>query len=128
MPKSRDHISPWQPTSEDDFRNQKDLESLETVPCTDGWTYNLTGLFTSAVTDVGNSEFKLISWLWKILSTEQFDWVCEDDWKGPFTQSVAFLGAVFGGFIFGAISDYYGRYREGWLIYLVVGRNFFFIF
>ena len=46
----------------------------------------------------------------KTFPTIQFDWVCEDDWKGPFTQSVAFLGAVFGGFIFGAISDYYGRY------------------
>ena len=55
VPKIRDHIFPWQPTSEDDFGNQKDLESSETVPCTDGWTYNLTGLFTSAVTDVGNS-------------------------------------------------------------------------
>ena len=36
--------------------------------------------------------------------------MCEDDWKGPFTQSVAYFGAVFGSFIFGAISDYYGRH------------------
>ncbi len=38
------------------------------------------------------------------------DWVCEDEWRGPFTQSMAFLGAVFGATVFGKMADKYGRY------------------
>ena len=29
------------------------------------------------------------------------DWVCDEAWKGPFTQSMAFLGAVLGALVFG---------------------------
>ena len=98
-----------QPQSEDDLFIQEDLDSLKTIPCIDGWTYNLTGLFKSAVTEASESVLNLTSVLMPI-SQKQFDWVCEDDWKGPFTQSVAYFGAVFGGIIFGFISDYYGRF------------------
>ena len=31
----------------------------------------------------------------------QMDWVCGDAWRGPFTQSMAFLGAVVGALVFG---------------------------
>ena len=53
--KSSPLISIAQPKLEDDFSTKEDLESMETVPCTNGWTYNLTGLFTSAVTEVGET-------------------------------------------------------------------------
>ena len=39
------------------------------------------------------------------------DWVCGDAWRGPFTQSVAFLGAVVGALVFGSMADYFGRYK-----------------
>ena len=38
------------------------------------------------------------------------DWVCNDAWRGPFTQSMAFLGAVVGALVFGSMADYFGRY------------------
>ena len=38
------------------------------------------------------------------------NWVCDDAWKGPFTQSAAFLGAVVGALVFGSMADYLGRY------------------
>ena len=50
-----------QPTSEDNLFIQEALDSLKTIPCIDGWTYNLTGLFTSAVTEASDSVLNLIS-------------------------------------------------------------------
>ena len=38
------------------------------------------------------------------------DWVCDDAWRGPFTQTMFFLGAFFGCLIFGIVSDKLGRY------------------
>ena len=38
------------------------------------------------------------------------DWVCDDAWRGPFTQTMYFLGALFGSLIFGIVSDKLGRY------------------
>ena len=37
------------------------------------------------------------------------DWVCDDAWKGPFTQSVYFFGSAIGSFMFGILSDLWGR-------------------
>ena len=40
----------------------------------------------------------------------QMDWVCDNAWRGPFTQTMFFLGALFGNLIFGIVSDKLGRY------------------
>jgi MFS family permease len=37
------------------------------------------------------------------------DWVCDDAWKGPFTQAAFMMGSVVGCFIFGVASDKFGR-------------------
>jgi MFS family permease len=37
------------------------------------------------------------------------DWVCDDAWKGPFTQAVFTMGSVVGCLIFGVASDKFGR-------------------
>ena len=38
------------------------------------------------------------------------DWVCNDAWRGPFTQTIFSIGALFGCLIFGFLSDKFGRY------------------
>ena len=38
------------------------------------------------------------------------NWVCEDDWKAPLSQSMFFTGAIIGCFLFGWTSDTFGRY------------------
>ena len=38
------------------------------------------------------------------------NWVCEDAWKAPFSQSMFFTGAIIGCFFFGWTSDTFGRY------------------
>ena len=38
------------------------------------------------------------------------DWVCDDAWRGPFTQTIFFLGSFFGSLFFGIVSDKLGRY------------------
>ena len=38
------------------------------------------------------------------------DWVCDDAWRGPFTQAMFFLGAFFGSLVFGVVADRFGRY------------------
>ena len=45
----------------------------------------------------------------------QMDWVCGDAWRGPFTQSMAFLGAVVGALVFGSMADHFGRYPKNHL-------------
>ncbi|TRY75750.1 hypothetical protein TCAL_00766 [Tigriopus californicus] len=62
---------------------------FEKIPCSHGWYYNTTGLFTSVITDM--------------------DWVCDDAWKGPFSQSMFSIGALFGTLLFGYMADTYGR-------------------
>ncbi len=36
--------------------------------------------------------------------------MCDDAWKGPFTQAIFFVGAAIGTLAFGYIGDTYGRY------------------
>lgn len=39
----------------------------------------------------------------------QFDWVCENAYLPTLSQSIFFVGAIFGGLLFGWIADRYGR-------------------
>jgi MFS family permease len=39
----------------------------------------------------------------------QFDWVCDDAWKGPFSQTLFMLGSAVGCLSFGVASDRFGR-------------------
>ncbi|XP_067899873.1 organic cation/carnitine transporter 2-like isoform X2 [Heterodontus francisci] len=41
--------------------------------------------------------------------TEPWDLVCNNDWKGPFSMSVFFVGVLIGSFISGQLSDRFGR-------------------
>ncbi|KAL1780233.1 solute carrier family 22 member 5, partial [Sigmodon hispidus] len=42
-------------------------------------------------------------------SCPEWDLVCKDDWKGPFTISLFFVGVLLGSFISGQLSDRFGR-------------------
>ncbi|XP_078071222.1 organic cation/carnitine transporter 2-like isoform X2 [Mustelus asterias] len=61
----------------------------ETEHCVDGWVYSKDRYIATIVSE--------------------WDLVCENNWKGPFTMSVIFLGMTSGAFISGHISDRYGR-------------------
>ncbi|XP_078418029.1 organic cation/carnitine transporter 2-like [Cetorhinus maximus] len=61
----------------------------ETEHCVDGWVYSKDRYVSTIVSE--------------------WDLVCENNWKGPFTMSVIFLGMTSGAFISGHISDRYGR-------------------
>ncbi|CAL4059779.1 unnamed protein product [Meganyctiphanes norvegica] len=41
--------------------------------------------------------------------TSELNWVCDEDWKPSFAQSLFFVGSVFGCQIFGYMADKYGR-------------------
>jgi MFS family permease len=56
-----------------------------------GWNYNTTDLFTTAVTDM--------------------NWVCDDGWRAPFTQTIYALGSFIGCCMFGFATDYMGRFK-----------------
>lgn len=38
------------------------------------------------------------------------NWVCQDAWKAPLTQSMFYTGAIIGCIFYGWVSDAYGRY------------------
>ncbi|XP_033955581.1 organic cation/carnitine transporter 2-like isoform X3 [Pseudochaenichthys georgianus] len=65
------------------------LTDLEQEGCVDGWSYSK---------DIYQST--LVS---------EFDLVCSDQWKPPFTSTAFFLGFLVGSFISGQLSDRFGR-------------------
>ncbi|XP_068816181.1 organic cation/carnitine transporter 2 isoform X2 [Struthio camelus] len=73
-----------------------DLEALEQERCLDGWEYS-RDVYRSTIV----SEWNL---------------VCDDDWKGPFSTSLFFVGVLFGSFISGQLSDKVIPESPRWLI------------
>ncbi|XP_048382637.1 organic cation/carnitine transporter 2-like isoform X1 [Stegostoma tigrinum] len=75
------------------FKTQPQDGLNDTAPktegCVDGWVYSKDRYISTIVSE--------------------WDLVCENNWKGPFTMSVTFLGMTSGAFISGHISDRYGR-------------------
>ncbi|XP_030621385.1 solute carrier family 22 member 5-like [Chanos chanos] len=61
----------------------------ETESCLDGWDFSKERYISTIVTE------------WNL--------VCDDAWKAPFTVTVFFFGVLIGSFISGVISDRYGR-------------------
>ncbi|KAI4813850.1 hypothetical protein KUCAC02_003072 [Chaenocephalus aceratus] len=62
---------------------------LEQEGCVDGWSYS-KDIYQSTV-------------------VSEFDLVCSDEWKQPFTATVYFIGVLFGSFFSGQLSDRFGR-------------------
>ncbi|XP_067899126.1 organic cation/carnitine transporter 2-like [Heterodontus francisci] len=65
------------------------MSEVEQEPCLDGWEYSKDQYISTIVSE--------------------WDLVCDNDWKGPFSMSVFFLGVVVGTFITGQLSDRFGR-------------------
>ncbi|XP_038158152.1 solute carrier family 22 member 4-like isoform X1 [Cyprinodon tularosa] len=65
------------------------LTDLEQEGCVDGWSYSKDVYLSNLVTE--------------------FDLVCSDQWKQPFTSTVFFVGVLSGSFFAGQLSDRYGR-------------------
>ncbi|XP_069002080.1 organic cation/carnitine transporter 2-like isoform X1 [Embiotoca jacksoni] len=65
------------------------LTDLEQEGCVDGWSYS-KDIYQSTI-------------------VSEFDLVCSEQWKQPFTATVLFVGIFFGSFFSGQLSDRYGR-------------------
>ncbi|XP_068456279.1 organic cation/carnitine transporter 2-like [Clinocottus analis] len=65
------------------------LTDLEQEGCVDGWSYSR---------DVYQSTI-----------VSEFDLVCREQWKQPFTSTIYFLGVLVGAFFSGQLSDRFGR-------------------
>uniref|UniRef100_A0A3B4VB49 Solute carrier family 22 member 5-like n=1 Tax=Seriola dumerili TaxID=41447 RepID=A0A3B4VB49_SERDU len=65
------------------------LTDLEQEDCVDGWSYS-TDIYQSTI-------------------VSEFDLVCGEQWKQPFTSTVYFLGVLVGSFLSGQLSDRFGR-------------------
>ncbi|XP_069002077.1 organic cation/carnitine transporter 2-like isoform X1 [Embiotoca jacksoni] len=65
------------------------LTDLEQEGCVDGWSYS-KDIYQSTV-------------------VSEFDLVCSEQWKQPFTSMVYFLGVFLGSFLSGQLSDRFGR-------------------
>uniref|UniRef100_A0A8C6TU05 Major facilitator superfamily (MFS) profile domain-containing protein n=1 Tax=Neogobius melanostomus TaxID=47308 RepID=A0A8C6TU05_9GOBI len=65
------------------------LTELQQEPCVDGWSYSKDIYQSTIVTE--------------------FDLVCHDEWKQPFTASVLYAGITCGSLLTGELSDKYGR-------------------
>ncbi|XP_044078870.1 solute carrier family 22 member 5-like isoform X2 [Siniperca chuatsi] len=65
------------------------LTDLEQEGCVDGWSYS-RDIYQSTI-------------------VSEFDLVCSEQWKQPFTSTIYFLGVLFGSFSSGQLSDRYGR-------------------
>ncbi|XP_050934490.1 solute carrier family 22 member 5 isoform X1 [Lates calcarifer] len=65
------------------------LTDLEQEDCVDGWIYS-KDIYQSTI-------------------VSEFDLVCSEHWKQPFTSTIYFLGVLVGSFFSGQLSDRYGR-------------------
>ncbi|XP_070699276.1 organic cation/carnitine transporter 2-like [Pempheris klunzingeri] len=65
------------------------LTDLEQEACVDGWSYSRE-IYQSTI-------------------VSEFDLVCSEQWKQPFTSTIYFLGVLVGSFFSGQLSDRFGR-------------------
>ncbi|XP_061660137.1 solute carrier family 22 member 4-like [Syngnathoides biaculeatus] len=65
------------------------LTSLQEETCQDGWIYSKETYQSTVVTE--------------------FDLVCDNQWKKPFTTTIFFVGILAGSFFAGQLSDKFGR-------------------
>uniref|UniRef100_A0A3Q3MM32 Solute carrier family 22 member 5-like n=1 Tax=Labrus bergylta TaxID=56723 RepID=A0A3Q3MM32_9LABR len=65
------------------------LTEMEQESCVDGWSYS-KDIYQSTI-------------------VSEFDLVCSEQWKQPFTSTVFFIGVVFGSFFSGQLADRFGR-------------------
>ncbi|XP_031729914.1 solute carrier family 22 member 5-like isoform X2 [Anarrhichthys ocellatus] len=65
------------------------ITDLEQEGCVDGWSYS-RDIYQSTI-------------------VSEFDLVCRDQWKQPFTSTIYFLGVLVGSFFSGQLSDRFGR-------------------
>ncbi|XP_007899456.1 solute carrier family 22 member 5 [Callorhinchus milii] len=66
-----------------------DMSTVEQEHCLDGWEYDRDPYLSTIVSE--------------------WDLVCDDDWQGPFSSSMFFLGMLVGSLLCGQASDRFGR-------------------